>query len=127
VLGFDVVKDPIVGYLSDRSRCGHRVPWIASGVLILAVAMVAMSAGLSGQVNALWGALYGVLTLDVALIAAELQLAAPYLMKDAPGPLLGLTETLGIFLSCLRCSFLGPSCRSFRGSGPARAWARSLR
>lgn len=37
------------------------------------------------------------LTLGVALIAAELQLAALYLMKDAPGPLSGLTETLGIF------------------------------
>jgi GPH family glycoside/pentoside/hexuronide:cation symporter len=54
VLGFDVLKDPIVGYLSDRSRCGHRVPWIASGALILAVAMVAMFAGLSWQGNALW-------------------------------------------------------------------------
>ena len=37
VLIFDIISDPIVGYLSDRthSRWGRRVPWMVIGALIL--------------------------------------------------------------------------------------------
>lgn len=63
VLAFDVVTDPVVGYLSDRtnSRWGRRTPWIATGALLLAVAIVAMFAvpsGLTWQANAVWVALF---------------------------------------------------------------------
>ncbi|MCF7697943.1 MFS transporter [Loktanella sp. M215] len=59
VLAFDVVTDPIVGYLSDRntSRWGRRAPWIAVGAVLLAVSIVAMfavPAGMAWQANALW-------------------------------------------------------------------------
>ncbi|MBS1303941.1 MFS transporter [Loktanella sp. SALINAS62] len=59
VLGFDVLTDPVVGYLSDRStsRWGRRVPWIAVGALVLGAGIVAMFAvpqGMSWQANALW-------------------------------------------------------------------------
>ena len=236
VLAFDVITDPIVGYLSDRtrSRWGRRVPWIASGALILAVSIVAMFAvpdGMGWQANALWVglffglasigftfvaipygamagemtqdpverssmmafrmtfaslglltagalvpalagntragyasavlvvapvvvmtiwgmlaatrhapqiatpatqgfgavlrlvltnrpfavlvALYGVLTLGVALIAAGLQLAALYLMTDAPGPLSGLTGALGIFSTLFAMFILGSVISQF--------------
>ena len=236
VLAFDVITDPIVGYLSDRtrSRWGRRVPWIASGALILAVSIVAMFAvpeGMSWQANALWVtlffglasvgftfvaipygamagemtqdpverstmmafrmtfaslglltagalvpalagntragyasavlvvapvvvmtiwgmlaatrrapqiatpategfgtvlrlvvgnrpfavlvALYGVLTLGVALIAAGLQLAALTLMTDAPGPLSGLTGALGIFSTLFAMFILGSVIAQF--------------
>ena len=59
VLAFDVVTDPIVGYLSDRSRSrwGRRVPWIAVGAPLLALAIVAMfrvPGDMGWQANALW-------------------------------------------------------------------------
>ena len=230
VLAFDVVTDPIVGYLSDRSRSrwGRRAPWIAVGALILAVSIVALFAvpeGMGWQANALWVtvffglasvgftfvaipygamagemtqdpverstmmafrmtfaslglltagalvpalagntragyasavlvvapvvvltiwgmlaatrhapqiatpategfgtvlrlvlgnrpfavlvALYGVLTLGVALIAAGLQLAALYLMTDDGGPLSGLAGALGIFSTLFVMFILG--------------------
>ena len=236
VLAFDVVTDPIVGYLSDRtrSRWGRRVPWIASGALILAASIVAMFAvpqGMGWQANALWVtlffglasvgftfvaipygamagemtqdpverssmmafrmtfaslglltagalvpalagdtragyaravlivapvvvltiwgmllatrrapqiatpavegfgtvlalvlgnrpfaalvALYGVLTLGVALIAAGLQLAALTLMTDTGGPLSGLTGALGIFSTLFAMFILGSVISQF--------------
>ncbi len=44
ILIFDIMTDPLVGYFSDKthSRWGRRVPWMAIGALILAVAMVGL-------------------------------------------------------------------------------------
>ena len=44
VLIFDVITDPVIGYLSDRtrSRWGRRAPWMAVGAVVLAAAMVGM-------------------------------------------------------------------------------------
>lgn len=41
VLVFDMVTDPIIGYLSDRtqSRFGRRAPWMFLGVLVMAAGM----------------------------------------------------------------------------------------
>ena len=46
ILVFDIITDPIVGYLSDhtRSRFGRRAPWIAVGALVMAVGMIGMFA-----------------------------------------------------------------------------------
>ena len=247
VLAFDVVTDPIVGYLSDRSqsRWGRRAPWIAVGAVILAtsiVLMFAVPAGLPWQSNALWVtlffglasvgftfvaipygamagemtqdpaersammayrmsfaslglltagalvpalagntqagyaravlivapvvvltiwgmllatrrapqitapanagfmavlrlvlgnrpfailvALYGVLTLGVALIAAGLQLAALYLMTDAPGPLSGLTGALGIFSTLFAMFILGSILSQFPWVWASARWGK---
>jgi GPH family glycoside/pentoside/hexuronide:cation symporter len=44
VLIFDVITDPLIGYLRDRttSRWGRRAPWMAVGAVVLAAAMVAL-------------------------------------------------------------------------------------
>ncbi len=59
VLAFDVVTDPLVGYLSDRTttRWGRRGPWIFVGALILSggiVAMFAVPGGMEWQQNLMW-------------------------------------------------------------------------
>ncbi|WP_341365492.1 MFS transporter [Yoonia sp. BS5-3] len=44
VLIFDMVTDPLIGYLSDRttSRFGRRAPWLFVGVVIMALGMVGL-------------------------------------------------------------------------------------
>lgn len=46
VLVFDMVTDPLIGYLSDRtqSRFGRRAPWMAIGVVVMALGMVGLFA-----------------------------------------------------------------------------------
>lgn len=59
VLAFDVVTDPVVGWLSDRtrSRWGRRAPWIAAGALLLAggtVGMFWVPEGMGWRANMAW-------------------------------------------------------------------------
>lgn len=44
ILVFDIITDPIVGTLSDKtkSRWGRRAPWIAIGVVVMAAGMIGM-------------------------------------------------------------------------------------
>lgn len=44
VLVFDMVTDPLIGYLSDRtqSRFGRRAPWMFVGAVVMAVGMVGL-------------------------------------------------------------------------------------
>lgn len=44
VLIFDVVTDPLVGFLSDRtrSRWGRRAPWMAVGAVVMAAGMIGL-------------------------------------------------------------------------------------
>ena len=46
VLVFDIVTDPLVGYLSDRthSRFGRRAPWMFCGALVMVAGMVGLFA-----------------------------------------------------------------------------------
>ena len=46
VLVFDMVTDPLIGYLSDRteSRWGRRAPWMFWGAIVMAAGMVGMFA-----------------------------------------------------------------------------------
>ncbi|MEM1233536.1 MAG: MFS transporter [Pseudomonadota bacterium] len=46
ILVFDIITDPVVGYMSDRThtRFGRRAPWIATGAIILVAGMVGMFA-----------------------------------------------------------------------------------
>lgn len=59
VLLFDIITDPLVGYLSDRthSRFGRRAPWMFIGALILAAGMIglfAVPAGFGTVGNLAW-------------------------------------------------------------------------
>lgn len=59
VLVFDMITDPIIGYLSDRtqSRFGRRAPWMFLGVLVMAAGMVGLfstPAGLETTGNLSW-------------------------------------------------------------------------
>ena len=46
VLIFDIITDPIIGYLSDKtvSRFGRRAPWMLVGAVVLALAMIGLFA-----------------------------------------------------------------------------------
>jgi len=59
VLLFDMITDPAIGYLSDRtnSRWGRRVPWMVIGAVVLAAGtylMFAVPPGRDPGFNALW-------------------------------------------------------------------------
>ena len=59
VLVFDMVTDPVIGYLSDRtqSRFGRRAPWMFIGVVVMAAGMVglfATPAGMDMSGNLAW-------------------------------------------------------------------------
>lgn len=75
VLAFDVVTDPLVGFLSDRtkSRYGRRAPWIFVGAVVLAfgiVGMFAVPADMSWQANMAWVvAFFGVATIGFTCVA----------------------------------------------------------
>lgn len=88
VLAFDVVTDPIVGFLSDRinSRWGRRVPWIAVGALVLAAGIVALFAvpeGMSWQANATWViAFFGVATIGFTFVTIPYGAMAGEMTQD---------------------------------------------
>ena len=75
VLVFDIITDPLIGYLSDRTetRWGRRVPWMASGSLVLVVGMIGLfgvpqDLGQSGII--LWvGAFFGIATIGFTMLA----------------------------------------------------------
>lgn len=59
VLIFDIITDPLVGYLSDhtQSRWGRRFPWMATGAVVMAAGMTGMfavPAGLGIAGNLTW-------------------------------------------------------------------------
>ncbi|WP_147125560.1 MFS transporter [Shimia ponticola] len=59
VLLFDMITDPAIGYLSDKtnSRWGRRVPWMVIGAVVLAAGtylMFAVPPGRDPGFNALW-------------------------------------------------------------------------
>ena len=88
VLIFDVVTDPAVGVLSDRtrSRWGRRAPWMAVGAVVLAAAMVAMFAvpgGLAQSGNILWVTGFFVLaTIGFTMVAIPYGAMAGEITRD---------------------------------------------
>ena len=88
VLAFDVVTDPIVGFLSDRTntRWGRRVPWIAVGAVILAAGIVGLFAvplGMSWQSNAMWViAFFGVATIGFTFVTIPYGAMAGEMTQD---------------------------------------------
>lgn len=59
VLIFDIITDPLVGYLSDhtQSRWGRRFPWMAAGAVVMSAGMTGMfavPAGMGTPGNLAW-------------------------------------------------------------------------
>ncbi len=75
VLVFDIITDPLIGYFSDRTetRWGRRVPWMASGALVLVVGMIGLFGvpqGLSQSGTLLWvGTFFGIATIGFTMLA----------------------------------------------------------
>jgi GPH family glycoside/pentoside/hexuronide:cation symporter len=75
VLVFDMITDPLIGYLSDRtqSRFGRRAPWMFIGALVMCAGMVGLFSvpagfGLAG--NLTWViAFFGLATIGFTMIA----------------------------------------------------------
>ncbi|MEO1641431.1 MAG: MFS transporter [Pseudomonadota bacterium] len=75
VLIFDMVTDPLVGYLSDRtkSRFGRRAPWMFTGVVVMSAGMVGLFAvppGMGMTANLGWVVAFFVLaTIGFTMVA----------------------------------------------------------
>jgi len=88
VLAFDVITDPLVGYLSDRTntRWGRRAPWIAVGAVVLAAGIVGLFAvpdGMTWQSNAAWViAFFGVATIGFTFVAIPYGAMAGEMTQD---------------------------------------------
>ena len=75
VLVFDIITDPLIGYLSDRtqSRWGRRAPWMALGALVLVAGMIGLFGvpqGLSQTGIIFWvGTFFMVSTIGFTMLA----------------------------------------------------------
>ena len=75
VLIFDMITDPLIGYLSDRtqSRYGRRAPWMFIGVLVMSAGMVGLfsvPAGMAMPANLTWVvAFFGLATVGFTMVA----------------------------------------------------------
>jgi len=78
VLIFDVITDPLVGYLSDRtnSRWGRRAPWMAVGAVVMAGGMIGLFAVPEGL--SLWGNIGWVAGFFVLATIGFTMVAIPY-------------------------------------------------
>ena len=59
VLVFDIITDPLVGYLSDKtiSRWGRRSPWMFIGALVMAgstIGLFSVPIGSSTTISIIW-------------------------------------------------------------------------
>ena len=88
VLVFDMITDPLVGYLSDRtkSRFGRRAPWMAVGAVVMAAAMVALFAvpeGMSLAGDLVWVfAFFGLATIGFTMVAIPYSASAGEITQD---------------------------------------------
>ncbi len=75
VLVFDMITDPLIGYLSDRtqSRYGRRAPWMFIGVLVMSAGMVGLFSvpvGMAMSGNLTWVvAFFGLATIGFTMVA----------------------------------------------------------
>lgn len=88
VLVFDVITDPVVGYLSDRtaSRWGRRAPWMAAGAVVMAASTVILfwvppGMGLAGNLG--WvGAFFVLATVGFTMVAIPYGAMAGEITQD---------------------------------------------
>ena len=95
VLIFDIITDPIVGYLSDRthSRWGRRVPWMVIGALILSGGIIGLfgvpqSLSLSGTI--IWvGGFFALATVGFTMVAIPYGATAGEMTQDPENGFIG--------------------------------------
>lgn len=88
VLIFDMITDPLVGYLSDRTqtRWGRRTPWMVAGAVVMAAGMVGLfsvPAGLVGVAALPWVlGFFMVATLGFTMVAIPYGAMAGEITQD---------------------------------------------
>ena len=88
VLIFDIITDPIVGYLSDRthSRWGRRVPWMVIGALILSggiIGLFGVPQSLSLLGTLIWvGCFFALATVGFTMVAIPYGATAGEMTQD---------------------------------------------
>jgi Na+/melibiose symporter-like transporter len=102
---FDAVTDPMIGWLSDRTRSplGKRKPWIIAGALITAIALYKLFTPESSSGNvyyAVWSVLFflGYTLVDVPQRAWGVELAESYDERSRLSAYLTAFTVLGTFL-----------------------------
>ena len=64
ILIFDIITDPLVGYMSDRipTRWGRRAPWMVSGAIVMTLGCIGLfSVTVTGLTGAIWVSVWFVL------------------------------------------------------------------
>lgn len=88
ILIFDMITDPLVGYLSDRthSRWGRRAPWMVIGAVVLALGTVGIFAvplGLSMVLTLAWVFVaFGLATIGFTMVAIPYGATAGEMTQD---------------------------------------------
>ena len=88
VLIFDIITDPIIGYLSDRthSRWGRRVPWMVIGALILSggiIGLFGVPQSLSFLGTIIWvGGFFALATVGFTMVAIPYGATAGEMTQD---------------------------------------------
>ena len=88
VLIFDIITDPIVGYLSDRtnSRWGRRVPWMVIGAVILSggiIGLFGVPQSLSIFGTVIWvGSFFALATVGFTMVAIPYGATAGEMTQD---------------------------------------------
>lgn len=88
VLIFDIISDPLIGYLSDRtqSRYGRRAPWMAVGAVVMAAATVTLFSvpeGLSLAGDLAWViGFFGLATIGFTMVAIPYSAQAGEITQD---------------------------------------------
>ncbi len=88
ILVFDIITDPVLGWLSDRtnSRWGRRAPWMVIGALVLAggtVGLFSVPTGMDPSAAAVWvGAFFVVATIGFTMVAIPYGATAGEMTQD---------------------------------------------
>ena len=89
VLVFDMITDPVIGYLSDRtdSRFGRRAPWMVAGAVVMVAGMVGLFAvpgGMAGVAALPWVlGFFCLATLGFTMVAIPYGALAGEITEDA--------------------------------------------
>lgn len=88
ILVFDIITDPVLGWLSDRThtRWGRRAPWMVIGALVMTggiVGLFAAPGGMTPTASALWvGGFFVVATIGFTMVAIPYGATAGEMTQD---------------------------------------------
>lgn len=88
ILVFDMITDPVIGYLSDKthSRWGRRIPWIVIGAVVMAVGIIGMFSvpvGNTPVFNGVWfSAAFVIATIGFTMVAIPYGATAGEMTQD---------------------------------------------